>query len=42
VVNFAGNERLVGRFVDVTITAALPHSLRGEVVTRQLAVTAQG
>jgi len=35
VVNFAGNERLVGRFVDVTITAALPHSLRGEVVTQQ-------
>jgi len=33
VVNFAGSERLVGRFVDVTITAALPHSLRGEVVT---------
>jgi tRNA-2-methylthio-N6-dimethylallyladenosine synthase len=35
VVNFAGHERLVGSFVDVTITAALPHSLRGEVVTRQ-------
>jgi tRNA-2-methylthio-N6-dimethylallyladenosine synthase len=35
VVNFAGNERLVGRFVDVSITAALPHSLRGEVVTQQ-------
>jgi tRNA-2-methylthio-N6-dimethylallyladenosine synthase len=35
VVNFAGHERLVGRFVDVTITAALPHSLRGEVVTQQ-------
>jgi len=32
VVNFAGHERLVGRFIDVTITAALPHSLRGEVV----------
>ena len=35
VVNFAGHERLVGRFIDVTITAALPHSLRGEIVTRQ-------
>ena len=35
VVNFAGNERLIGRFIDVTITAALPHSLRGEVVTQQ-------
>ena len=33
VVNFAGNESLIGCFVDVTITAALPHSLRGEVVT---------
>ncbi len=31
VVNFAGNERLIGRFIDVTVTAALPHSLRGEV-----------
>jgi tRNA-2-methylthio-N6-dimethylallyladenosine synthase len=30
VVNFAGSERLVGHFADVTITAALPHSLRGE------------
>jgi tRNA-2-methylthio-N6-dimethylallyladenosine synthase len=32
VVNFAGAERLLGNFVDVRITAALPHSLRGEVV----------
>ena len=32
VVNFAGHERLIGRFIDVTITAALPHSLRGEVI----------
>jgi tRNA-2-methylthio-N6-dimethylallyladenosine synthase len=31
VVNFAGNERLIGSFVDVIIKAALPHSLRGEV-----------
>ena len=31
VVNFAGNPRLAGRFVDVTITAARPHSLRGEI-----------
>jgi tRNA-2-methylthio-N6-dimethylallyladenosine synthase len=30
VVNFAGSARLVGHFADVTITAALPHSLRGE------------
>ena len=33
VVNFAGHARLVGTLVDVTITTALPHSLRGEVVT---------
>jgi tRNA-2-methylthio-N6-dimethylallyladenosine synthase len=32
VVNFKGSLRQIGRFVDVTITAALPHSLRGEVV----------
>ena len=29
IVNFAGPARLIGRFVDVVITAALPHSLRG-------------
>jgi tRNA-2-methylthio-N6-dimethylallyladenosine synthase len=32
VVNFAGHSRLIGRFIDVRITEALPHSLRGEVV----------
>ena len=32
VVNFRGPERLIGEFVDVAITAALPHSLRGELV----------
>jgi tRNA-2-methylthio-N6-dimethylallyladenosine synthase len=32
IVNFAGQPRLIGRFVDVTVTQALPHSLRGEVV----------
>ncbi len=31
VVNFPGDARLVGRFIDVDITAALPHSLRGRV-----------
>jgi tRNA-2-methylthio-N6-dimethylallyladenosine synthase len=30
-VSFAGTPRLVGQFVDVTITAAMAHSLRGEV-----------
>ncbi|HEV2007969.1 MAG TPA: TRAM domain-containing protein, partial [Burkholderiales bacterium] len=31
-VNFAGDARLHGQFVDVTITAALTRSLRGEIV----------
>jgi tRNA-2-methylthio-N6-dimethylallyladenosine synthase len=35
VVNFVGNPRLVHSFVDVRITAALPHSLRGEIVTTE-------
>ena len=32
VVNFAGDAASIGRYVDVVITAALPHSLRGEPV----------
>ncbi|MFD0668710.1 tRNA (N6-isopentenyl adenosine(37)-C2)-methylthiotransferase MiaB [Ramlibacter sp. MAHUQ-53] len=32
VVNFKGPARLIGQMVDVTITEALPHSLRGEAV----------
>jgi tRNA-2-methylthio-N6-dimethylallyladenosine synthase len=32
VVNFAGAPQLAGKFIDVTITAALPHSLRGDAV----------
>lgn len=35
IVNFLGNPRLIDRFVDVRITAALPHSLRGEIVIRE-------
>ncbi len=31
VVNFKGHPRLVGQMVDVTVTEAYPHSLRGEV-----------
>ena len=31
VVNFPGPQRLAGQFVDVVITAARPHSLRGEL-----------
>jgi tRNA-2-methylthio-N6-dimethylallyladenosine synthase len=34
IVNFAGPARLVGQMIDVNITLAYPHSLRGEVVTR--------
>ncbi len=32
VVNFAGPSRLIGQFIDVRITAALPNSLRGTAV----------
>ena len=35
IVNFEGNPRLINGFVDVRITAAQPHSLRGEIVTRE-------
>jgi len=34
VVNFPAPPRLVGHFVEVTITAALAHSLRGEIIGR--------
>jgi len=34
IVNFKGAPRLVGQMIDVSITQALPHSLRGEVVVR--------
>ncbi len=37
IVNFKGPERLVGQMVEVTITQALPHSLRGEPVALQTA-----
>jgi len=33
-VNFAAPARLIGQMVDVRITQAYPHSLRGEVLTR--------
>jgi tRNA-2-methylthio-N6-dimethylallyladenosine synthase len=35
-VNFAGPPELIGRMVDLTITAALTHTLRGEVRVPQL------
>ncbi len=40
IVNFAagaGGARLVGQMVEVRVTSALPHSLRGEVVVRETA-----
>ncbi len=40
IVNFAAPARLVGQMVDIRITAALPHSLRGEVLTRDSAALA--
>ena len=35
VVNFAGQSRLIGHFVDLKITGALPRSLRGEMVVAE-------
>ena len=40
IVNFAGPARLVGQMIDVNITLAYPHSLRGEVVTLEEEVVA--
>jgi tRNA-2-methylthio-N6-dimethylallyladenosine synthase len=37
IVNFPGPRSLVGQMVDVTVTQALPHSLRGEVRVREAA-----
>lgn len=33
VVNFDGNKRLIGEFINVRITEAMPNSLKGQVVT---------
>jgi tRNA-2-methylthio-N6-dimethylallyladenosine synthase len=38
VVNFVGQPRLVGQMVDVTITDTRTFTLRGEVVTKELAL----
>jgi tRNA-2-methylthio-N6-dimethylallyladenosine synthase len=35
IVNFRGPTRLIGQMIDVRVTQALPHSLRGEAVTRE-------
>jgi tRNA-2-methylthio-N6-dimethylallyladenosine synthase len=40
VVNFPGDPDLIGAFVDVAITAALPHSLRGELAAQPASVPA--
>jgi len=40
VVNFDGPEGLIGRFVDIRITEALPNSLRGELIDEGLARSA--
>ena len=37
VVNFAGSPRLIGAFVEVLVSAALPHSLRGALAVEQRA-----
>ena len=34
-VNFDGNESMVGRFLDVQIVESLPNSLRGDVVNNE-------
>ncbi|MGA7982437.1 MAG: TRAM domain-containing protein, partial [Chromatiaceae bacterium] len=40
VVNFAAPQEMVGDFVDIHVTAALPNSLRGELIDARLARTA--
>jgi len=40
VVNFKGQPRLIGQMLDITITAATQRSLRGEVLTRDVAMPA--
>jgi tRNA-2-methylthio-N6-dimethylallyladenosine synthase len=35
VVNFPGDSRLIGQMIEVRVTDALPHSLRGEVCVRE-------
>jgi tRNA-2-methylthio-N6-dimethylallyladenosine synthase len=35
VINFAGPQRLIGRYVEVEVTHAYPHSLRGRAVTSE-------
>ena len=37
IVNFSGVPRMIGRMIDVRVTQALPHSLRGEAIVRERA-----
>jgi tRNA-2-methylthio-N6-dimethylallyladenosine synthase len=37
IVNLKGESRLVGQMIDIAITAAYPHSLRGEAFVREVA-----
>jgi tRNA-2-methylthio-N6-dimethylallyladenosine synthase len=39
IVNFPGQPRLIGQMADVTITQVMPHSLRGEVTTKEAVAT---
>ena len=34
IVNFRGPARLIGQMIDIVVTEALPHSLRGDVQVR--------
>ena len=42
VVNFIGDAGLIGKFVDVRITEALPNSLRGELPVAAATLAANG
>jgi len=42
VVNFIGDTALIGKFVDVRITEALPNSLRGELLSADSTIAANG
>ncbi len=42
IVNFRGPARLIGQMVDIVVTEALPHSLRGDVQVREPASASVG
>ena len=41
IVNFSGVPRMIGRMIDVRVTQALPHSLRGDASVRELCERAE-